>query len=309
MADDPITTGIETGGKLEKVGFVDFTVDLVKGVYEVIVNAAMDQLKAYADIVSQVSKTLNDYQADMIGSDESSELNDKVDSYVKDVLELTLGSGATDYSMTLEKAKSLEAHFGGITGEITSGTPPTTATKTIPEMITYQYSTGTPPTTTTKTLADIVAAPPINSTMFALTVSDLRIFVTAKLKASVKNSQDLLKTILKIGMQKVVVTSGEIMTRITFHVDAQKLSSTDTNKTSEKASGWGIGGNISGSSSILGTLTNRAISGALSGGYSSRSLNVCVVNEKTSSATNLAIDILGEVRILFRTETFPTIET
>ena len=40
--------------QLEKIGFVDFTVDLVKGVYEVIVKASMDQLKGYAELVSQV---------------------------------------------------------------------------------------------------------------------------------------------------------------------------------------------------------------------------------------------------------------
>lgn len=70
-----------------------------------------------------------------------------------------------------------------------------------------------------------------------LTQSNLEKFVTQKLKTGVKNSQDLLKTILKIGMQKVVVTNGEIMTKLTFHVDASDMSSKDSQKSNEKASG------------------------------------------------------------------------
>jgi hypothetical protein len=35
---------------------------------------------------------------------------------------------------------------------------------------------------------------------------------------------------------------------------------------------------------------------------------VSVVNESSSAATNVTVDILGEVKIQFRTETFPSIE-
>ena len=46
---------LAAASQLEKIGFVDFTVDLVKGVYEVIVNASMEQLEAYAELVTKVS--------------------------------------------------------------------------------------------------------------------------------------------------------------------------------------------------------------------------------------------------------------
>lgn len=272
--------------QLEKIGFVDFTVDLVKGVYEVIVKASMDQLKAYADLVNQVSKDLHIYQADMIGADNSSELSAKVTSYIKEVLGLTLATAtppATTYTLLPEKAEELKTHFSGI--EITEGT----ATKHFGD-------------------AEILVPATAPAVGYTISVDHLNAFVEAKLKAGVKNSQDLLKTILKLGMQKVVVTNGEIMTKLTFHVDAADLSSTESQTSNQNASGWGIGGGVSAGGGFLGKIIAGAVSGSLSGGYSSRKLSVSVINEKSSTATNIQIDILGLVRILFRTETFPSVD-
>ena len=182
--------------QLEKIGFVPFTVDLVKGVYEVIVKASMDQLKGYAELVSQVSKDLATYQADMIGADGSPELTAKVDSYIKDVLVMDPAS-TTDYTLTTEKADELTTHFSGTEIDDTTTTP---ATK--------------------KGFAAVLTAATGGAGGSTLKVADLKAFVEAKLKAGVKHSQDLLKSILKIGMQKVLVTSGEIETKLTFHVDA-----------------------------------------------------------------------------------------
>ncbi len=280
MAQNPGERGIQTAGQLDKIGFVDFTVDLVKGVYEVIVKASMDQLQAYGDLVSQVSKDLATYQADMIGADASPELIAKVDSYIKDVLGLDPAS-ASDYSLTTEKTDEYKAHFNGVVIDDTTTTPPTQ-----------------------KDFTSVLTVATGGTGGSTLTVADLKTFVEAKLKKGVKHSQDLLKTILKIGMQKVVVTNGEIMTKLTFHVDASDMSSKDSQKSNEKASGWGVGGGLSAS----GRLAGFAVGGSLSGGYSSRKVSVSVVNEKSSSATNIQIDILGQVRINFRTETFPTVD-
>lgn len=266
--------------QLEKIGFVDFTVDLVKGVYEVIVKASMDQLKAYADFVTQISKPLTEYQDEILGADNSTQQSANVDSYIKDVLSLDPAS-ATDYTLTAEQVANLKQNFSDVTVEDTSTNPATT--KKIDDYITTLGGTST------------------------ITVAHLKTLVIAKLKASTKHSYDLILTVLKIGMQKVVVTNGEIMTKLTFHIDATDTTSKDSQSMNSKSSGWGIGGSISGGSGLIGNVIGRTISGSLSGGYSSRKMSVSVVNEKSSSATNINIDILGEVKIQFRTETFPTV--
>lgn len=281
-----MATPIEQAGALppDQFGFVDFTVDLVKGVYETIVNASIDQLQTYADLVSQVSKDLATYQADLIGADGSPELTAKIDSYIKDVIDLNPAS-ATDYTLNTEKVDELKIHFNSIFVEDTSTTPPTK--KGFPSFLTA------------------AAGGAGGST---LKVVDLKEFVKEKLKASVKNSQDLLKSILKIGMQKVVVTNGEIMTKLTFHFDASQESSKKRNNTNRNSSSWGVGGGISAGTGPVASLLGNAVGGSLSGGYKSRQLSVRVVNEKSSSATNIRVDIIGLVRILFSTETFPTID-
>src|SRR3990172_1509335 len=94
---------LAAASQLEKIGFVDFTVHLVQGVYEVIVKASMDQLKSYADFVNMISKSLAQYQDDLIGADGSTKQVTTVDSYIKDVLKDVLAlepPPTADYTLT-----------------------------------------------------------------------------------------------------------------------------------------------------------------------------------------------------------------
>lgn len=284
--------------QLEKIGFVEFSTHLVRDVYRVIVEASMDQLKAYADFVSKIAKTLAEYQKEVLGDDNSAEQNQKAYDYIKQVMGFTdsdIGTPPDDtkeLSLTDERVTTLKQHFVGIT--VPTGTPP--ENKSIDNFI-----TGDPDSKIIKLV-------------------DLKAFVIAKLKGSVKNSYDLIKTILKIGMQKVVVTNGEIHTKLTFHVDATDTYSKTSMDYQRNSEHWGISGEISGgyggsggtAGGIIGGLvrvmSGAFIGGGISGGYGSSKLKVSVVNEKSTAATNVIVDILGEVKIVFRTETFPSIE-
>jgi hypothetical protein len=266
---------LAAASQLEKIGFVDFTVDLVKGVYEVIVNASMEQLEAYAELVTKVSKSLEEYQDEVLGPDEA-EKQEKAENYITEVL----GFKKQDtYTLTDDQATALREHLAGISVQEDE------QNKGIDDYIT------------------------VSGTSKEITHENLVKIVLEKLKKSTEHSYDLLKTILKIGMQKVVVTNGEIRTKLTFHIDASDDYSKTSNQYSNNSSGWGIGGGLSGSGTgLVGKIFGASLGIGLSGGYSSRKLSVNVVNEKSTSATNVNVDILGEVRINFRTETFPAIE-
>jgi hypothetical protein len=266
---------LAAASQLEKIGFVDFTVDLVKGVYEVIVNASMEQLEAYAELVTKVSKSLEEYQDEVLGPDEA-EKQEKAENYITEVL----GFKKQDtYTLTDDQATALREHLAGISVQEDE------QNKGIDDYIT------------------------VSGTSKEITHENLVKIVLEKLKKSTEHSYDLLKTILKIGMQKVVVTNGEIRTKLTFHLDASDDYSKTSNQYSNNSSGWGIGGGLSGSGTgLVGKIFGASLGIGLSGGYSSRKLSVNVVNEKSTSATNVNVDILGEVRINFRTETFPAIE-
>jgi len=267
-----------SASKLEKIGFTEFTTHLVRDVYRIIVEASMDQLKSYAEFVDVISVSLADYQERVTGASQTDK-EAKADEYISNILGLTAASGV--YTITND-IDSLEQHFGGVTVEISS------------VMTGFREAT--------------VAA----GNDITITEANLRLFVLAKLNVQAKDTYNLLKTILELGMQKVVVTSGEIHTKLTFHVDATDTYEKTASDYDDKASSWGVGGSVKGQYGIGGGgVASKAlgsfIGGGISGGYSSRKLSVSVVNEKSTSATNVNIDILGEVRILFRTETFPAI--
>jgi hypothetical protein len=255
--------------QLESIGFVDFTVDLVRGVYQVILNGSIEQLKTYADFVSSVAKTLEDYQDEVIGASGEEQLNKKADNYIKEIFQLE--PATSDHKLTDEQYNNMMQHFSGVT--INEGG----ASKSFENL-------------TTK-----------DSESQSISHEKLRLLVIAKLQQSAKESYDLIKTILKIGMQKVVVTNGEIVTKLTFHVGTQDTYEKTNNIYNTRSTGWGIGGAVGGG-------IGKLIGGSLSGGYRSSNLNVSVVNEKSTAASNVNVDVLGSVKIQFRTETFPSID-
>jgi hypothetical protein len=301
LEDDAGTRATETAAQLEKIGFVEFTVSLVRGVYEVIVEASIDQLKAYADLVNSVAKTLDQYQIDVVGEDVG-EQHEKADSYIEEVLgfEIKDAPSSTDeIELNGDQQEALKEHFSGITITINEGETDEGETD---EGETDEGE---------KTIEEATAGGTI-------TLDDLRAFVIEKLKENAKDSYNLMVTILKIGMQKVVVTNGQIRTKLTFHVDATDTYSKTSMDYSSKSRSWGVRGGVRGGigkrrrQGILGKFARatmgKFIGGGISGGYGSQKLNVAVVNEKSTAATNVTIDIIGEVNIFFRTETFPTVE-
>jgi hypothetical protein len=152
-----VGSALGAASQLEKIGFVDFTVDLVKGVYECIVQASLEQLKAYADLVTTVAKTVTEYQGEVAGGDDTAQGN-KADDYIRTVLGLTDGwNGATapqEHSLTAEQVDALKQHFAGVTIEVGSGSSATQ--KPIEEVITADTP---PPKVTHDNLSKFVIAP------------------------------------------------------------------------------------------------------------------------------------------------------
>ena len=274
--------------QLGDIPFVDFTVDLVRGVYQVILEGSMEQLKAYADFVTTVSGGLAEYQKQIAGDDPADQ-KELAKNYAVDVLELTAPTGtitsSTQIDISEEKWEVLLEQLGSFEAKDSSGT-----TKNLD-------SFGTPPSS--------YPVQPEWEYLLAL--------ITEKLKADSKGSYDLLVTILKLGMQKIVVSEGEIITKLTFSVSADDTYSKTSSNIDRKSSSWGIGGTVRGRYSgkkgmLAAQSTSGFIGGWIRGGYSSENLKVNVVNERSSAATNVRGEIIGGVEIRFRTETFPTVD-
>jgi hypothetical protein len=263
--------------RLDQMPFVTFTTSLVRDVYKVIIDSSIEQLQAYAAVVSDLTKPVAEYQEAITG------------------IQFDATGGAT----AAANLPPLLDYVGSVLGlEVKDADKPTytiaTPTESQAPAIIEQLSDVSTSGTTPKTAKEvIVAGTPPNKT-------ELLELVYNKLDQDTKKSRDLLVTILKIGMQKVVVTDGLIATKLVFHVDATDTQTRNSSEVEQHANSWGVSANASakwgwGKANV-------------SGGYQASNLSVKAVNERSMSAVNMSADIMGEVRINFRTDTFPTAE-
>jgi hypothetical protein len=291
MAEPSLERAMKVATMLNQIGFVEFTTDLVKNVYNVIIQATMDQLKQYAEFVKDVSKSVSQYQIDLgLGNsdDPSNTTNASLlancEKYAVEVLGLT----------KIDAVSGTPAKY-----KIDSANNEELVDKRNAIISNLQGIDSTPAVSTTGT-ADVVIQPPgATATSLEIVKSDLDNIIAIKLRKGAEESYNLLKTILKIGVAKIVLNKGFIGTKLTFHVDASETASVATSDVNIKSRSFSLGGGISGGF--------KKIGGSLAGGMSNSNLKVTVVNEKSSAVANMAIDIVGEVRLEFSTDYFPSI--
>lgn len=204
----------------DKTAFVDFTTSLVRDTYKVIVDSSIEQLQAYADLVTDLAKPVAQYQQEVTGLDVTLGATGvnlpPLDSYIKDVLQLTFNSEGDAI-----ETKPTEEQVSVIIGQLEGS------------------KTGAPNATGGKSASEVIRKDE------APDIADLRQLVFNKLSADSLRSRDMLLTILEIGMQKVVVTDGFIGTKLMFHVDATDQQSRVSTEAQQKANSWSVKGNAS----------------------------------------------------------------
>lgn len=257
---------------VNNIGFTEFTTGLIQGVFKTIVDSTLDQMNAYASLVSQLSISLTEFTNQAVGTN-----NENALLVLKNDLGLVVPTGANpSIPLNEDQFNSLVNTFIGITvnGKLISDT---------------------------SNMAALAGNPPASS----ITVNKLLPFVVEKIKLEATDRYNLLRTLVQLGMQKVVVSKGHIRTKLTFSVDFEESFSTSSQTTNSQSTSFGFGGGggfgIGAFGGVLGTLTGVG----LGGGAASKKIKVNVVNAKSSAATNLNADIIGEVLIEFRTDSFP----
>jgi len=273
--------------------FVDFTTHLLHDVFKILLDATIEQLEAYADLVANVSGSLEAFETRMVGDQAAFEA--RAVTYINEVVipsfaDTTLFPGPvvaagtpSPFKFDPLKLDAAKAAYAGVV--IVAGT-------------------------TEKAFTDFLTTNDMNT-------PDLIALTVAKLKQDVKGSYDKLVTILKIGMQKLVVTDGEVKTSLTWHLnatDTDEITSSDTSQLfDQRAINWNVSRVAARSSGISGKLfgmtfgrTRGVVTTAGASGSRTRTeLKVQVVNEKKTAVTNLNIDITGSVMVHFKSETFP----
>lgn len=275
--------------------FVDFTTHLLHDVFKVLLDATVEQLEAYADLVANVSGSLAAYEVRMVGDDDA--FKTRAVQYINDVITpsfaaagfigtvVSEGGTPSPFLFDETKVEAAKAAFAGVV--VVTG-------NTENDFANY-----------------------LNTADSSMATLDLIALCVAKLKQDVKGSYDKLATILKIGMQKLVVTEGEVKTALTWHVDAtdtDEIASQNVDQSfDQRAVNWNVSRVGTRSNSLAGQLfgmtfgrSRGAVTTAGAGGSRTRTeLKVQVVNEKKTAVTHLDIDITGSVMVRFKSETFP----
>ena len=272
-------------------GFVEFTTGLVTNVINTIVESTIDQLEAYAELVANVSGTLADYETRTFPNLEADDGD--VIKYINGFIKDGYGTSAwvnvekdtaADVALDPEKLSAFYAHFSGVVAKYTV------------QNVTTEFAIKDKVTLTP-------TAPP--HTGAKIDALDLYAFTLAKFKKEMNAGRDNLLAILKLGMQKVVITNGRISTSLVFHTTG---SDTDETKSMDTTSSYKVvNANVGGK--IAGKLLKRA-TGSLAGGISGQRSKsaLSVRTEQRTASTTLDVTITGGVELNFRTESFPSFD-
>lgn len=236
------TIAQRAGALSDEIDFPDFVAGLVHGTFDAIVDSSIRQMESYADLVSAVAKTVDDFTADNVTLNQARDW--LVQQYPQDLyLDLSSSSpvvlpkpGEGDEVDTPSSPAWLsEFHLDG--EELT------------PELIEQQ------------------------------------LVPLARSKVG-QSRQQMLATMVLLGLNRVVVKDGSISARLRF-----RASATDTAKVEyavsddpQAGSSWGARGSNS---------------------YQLPSTKVSTVGVNVQSDSDLKAELFGEVKINFASETLP----
>jgi hypothetical protein len=184
-----VREGVDQFGALvKKVDFPKFVGGLIKNVFQAIVESSIEQMRAYGELIANVAKTVDQFMADNISQGAG---RDWLAQRYPDALGVEVNEGSTAF------AEGAEA-------------PPPTA-----QLVAKGDN---PEAKLTEISRDLGLNPPVTD------VSDpnaeLKIVTAARLQMA-KSRQQLLSSMVMLGINRIVVTDGTINAKVVFDMRAE----------------------------------------------------------------------------------------
>ena len=234
---------------LNAIAFPTFVADLIKGTFQAIVDATIQQMEAYGNLLANVAKTVDQFMADNISD-----------------------NNARDYLVA-----SHPGHF-------------------------FIGSEGDTARLRVRGNADELSKPDFNAELGVPDDVDLdddsaeQVLVPAARRRLAQNRHSMLSTMVMMGIQRIVITSGRISAKMGFRIDASDIGHADTasqfDAKNETSAGYGGG--------LVGWLT---------GGPRIQTKNtVAYVSSNKKGSTdeiNVEADLTGAVDLKFKSDYFP----
>ena len=243
--------GVEQFGELvKKVDFPAFVSGLVNGVFKAVVDASMEQMRAYGELLSACAKSVDEFARDNI----------------------------TD-AMARDNVKSRFPSSVSVATDANGGS----RLKLLPD------ADGT----------DLAKAYGVSNVDLDDPDSEMKLLASAKLELG-RQRQQLLTTMVLLGINRIVVTDGRINAKVVFDMRADdtakrraKAQMDDEQKSASSAgaaaawSPWGGGGAYANTSqSHVATVESS-------------------VDDTSTARAEVKAQLTGEVQLRFKSETFP----
>ncbi len=277
---DTAARAMDVAKQVQNLGFVEFTAGLINGTFDAIIGATIKQMKAYAELVADLAKTLAQFQAENISD---AQVNAHLSNRYPD------GQGGTSVRSNYT--------FKDTTANLAEGVEAKTASEKMQAVVEALIS---------ETAGLKAPAVPLTRTSLGIAQGDTPITFTDAQVAMIRraigltlasNMMDHLRAMAREGMARIVITEGSIRTKLTFNVNSTEVQATQKAKYDRES----FGANIRGSAGWGW--------GRVSAGASYSNLNVNTVNESSFDSLTMSTEMIGEVNLKFKTETFPPIVT
>ncbi len=223
---------------LNAVDFPSFVSGLIKGTFQAIVDATIQQMEAYATLLQEVAKTVDDYMRDNVTVDSARDyLADRYPS----VLTRNTATGTPSLDVNLSNpTQQLPTFFTDLGFDMPAEIDPDSLESVI---------------------------------------------VPAARKTMAEQRHQTLATMVLLGLNRIIVSDGEINAKLQFHVDASETTGIKFDSTQTSM------GNLAGTS---GKST-----------FSGNGIMVNTVSLNAQSDVNLRTDLTGEVRVKFVSDVLP----
>jgi hypothetical protein len=259
------------GDLISKVNFPDFVSGLIQGVFQAIVDSSIQQMRAYGELLANVAKSVDQFARDNITENNA---RDWLVQQFPDVLEIqktTAGVGFAEGDTPTPEAARLAAKGDDLEGAMARISAAIQLTKPITD------------------LAD--------------EVEERRLVTAAQLQIA-RGRQQLLASMVMLGINRIVITDGLINAKVLFDINASDqarrratASLLDTDKSStetEMEAGYGAWW----FSPVKASLKNRSSTEHIATVQSA-------VDDTSESKADLKAKLSGEVRVNFKSDYLP----
>ncbi len=245
-----IATGVgQAGALLRQVNFTAFVGELIQGVFRAVVDASVQQMEAYAELVKSVTMSISEFRDQNVTENQA---RDHLANRYPNLMQISLQQGSPRLQVR-----------------------PDADTDNLPDLAT-----------------DLGLSEPISSLDDETLEEKL---VPAARDEIARGRQQLLATMVMMGINRIVVTNGRINAKVIFDVKASdqarrdfehKRNQTSASEAGAAATGWAPWG--------------------AAGGYARSSHKTTVqsaLDETSESKATMKAQLSGEVRVNFRSET------